>query len=70
MENLGAILAAAALFALFALLAWMVARGWQRMLRNDPALAGAVKSCVSCALRPVCDAGCAVQCPNVARLRR
>lgn len=63
MDNLDPILAALALFGLYAVLVWIVARGWPSMFEE-------VKNCAACALRPVCDTGAVVDCPNVRRSRR
>lgn len=78
MENLAAILSAAALLAMFSLLVWGVARGSRRLLGNDGVLIDAVKSCSACAGRPVCETGAIAGwlttrpagCPNVERLQR
>ena len=59
MENIAAILAALALSALYIALLWLAGRG-----------VDAVKNCASCSLRPVCETGSVVDCPNVRRLRQ
>jgi hypothetical protein len=77
MDNLAALFSAAALIAVLALLIWGVAGGWRRLLGDEAALVEAVKSCASCAARPVCETGALAgwlgrhpaNCPNVHRLR-
>ena len=59
MENLAALLAALAFSALYLVLFWLVGRGVH-----------AGKTCASCSLRPVCETGAVVDCPNVRRLRQ
>jgi hypothetical protein len=77
MDSFAAILVAGVLLAAFAVLLWGIARGTRRLLGNDAALIDAVKSCASCAAKPVCETGALAGwpghpagCPNVERLRR
>jgi hypothetical protein len=65
MEALAAILAAAALAALFALLLWGIARGSRRLLGNDAVLGEAVTRCASCAEKPVCETGALAGWPSI-----
>jgi hypothetical protein len=78
MEALAAILAAAALAALFGALLWGIARSSRRLLGNDAVLSGAIERCASCAEKPVCETGALAgwlssrpaRCPNLELLQK
>ena len=47
----------------------MLAAGARRLLGMDAAFAEAVKSCASCAQKPICETGALADCPSLKLLQ-